>query len=125
MIKMFLFFSHRLSEDQIKEAQDLWKIDIFMYLPNCLQEKWSNIDPSLEEINVNPFTGWIEANAKENDIFLVQGDFGATYNLVKYLKDKDRTVVYSTTQRDCIEQKNKNNTTEIIHQYRHVRFRSY
>lgn len=125
MIKMFLFFSHRLNDEQIQEAKERWSIDIFIYLPQCLQNKWSNINPVEDFIDLSPFIGWIEANAGAKDVFLVQGDFGATFELVTYLKNRNNTVVYSTSERIVKEVVKEDSSIEITHRFKHNRFRLY
>ncbi|MCK9328829.1 MAG: CRISPR-associated protein Csx20 [Candidatus Cloacimonetes bacterium] len=125
MKKIFLFFSHRLNDIQEKELMEKWAIDRYIYLPNCLQYKWSNIDPHILEIDISPFTGWIEANSNSEDIFLVQGDFGATFKLVTFLKLKGNTVIYSTTERVCCESPDNNDGVKITHRYKHIQFREY
>ena len=53
MKKMFLFFSHILTDLQKKEAEEEWGINEFVYLPEDLQRKWSQIDPFSESVDIN------------------------------------------------------------------------
>lgn len=51
MKKMILIFSHKLSDEQKKEAKENWNINEFVSLPEELQNIWSNIDPDLDTLN--------------------------------------------------------------------------
>ena len=45
MKKMFLLFSHKLTEIQREDAIKSLNIETFVSLPEKLQNYWSNVDP--------------------------------------------------------------------------------
>jgi len=130
--KMFLVFSHQLTDEQKKDAEKEFGVKEFVELPNELKQIWSQIDPDYdicalrEEVTV-PIFNFIERNAEEEDIVLVQGDVGACYELVRYLEDEDLdiAVVYATTERDSKEIAQPDGTVKKVSVFKHVRFRRY
>lgn len=124
---MILIFSHKLTDKQIQDAKVNLNIDEFIYLPQDLQNKWSLIDPDLE--NVSSITceikKWIDIVVNTNDYILVQGDFGATYDIVNYCKNKELKAIYSTTKRVAKETVIDGGKIELIHVFEHVRYREY
>jgi len=62
--------------------------------------------------------------ATQGDLLLVQGDFGATYALVRFARTMGMVPLYATTQRQSRETvENGQIKTERI--FVHVRFREY
>ena len=98
-MKMYLLFSHKLTDAQIEDAKKLG-VDEFVYLPEDLQRKFSNIPPELESVKkyAKDFEKFLE-NAKSGDYVLIQGDFGLTCHLVNFAKSKGLIPVYATTKR--------------------------
>ena len=125
--KMLLIFSHKLTDIQIKDAKTNLDVDEFIYLPNELQSIWSNISPYEYDINkeLEGIYEWIDRNSSMGDYILIQGDFGATYQLVNYCKLKDLRPIYSTTKREAIEIKKDDNTIVLSHKVSHIRYREY
>ena len=101
MAKLFLLFSHKLTEDQINDAKESLKADEFVYLPEILQKIWSNINPEggLDKIPLNKICEWLEKEAKKNDFVLIQGDFGATVYSVDFCFKNSLLPIYATTKR--------------------------
>ena len=127
MKKLFLLFSHKLTEQQVADAKKSLGVEKFVYLPTELQKLWSSIPPSLDELNayLTPVVEYIDSYAKSReDIFLVQGDFGACYDIVSYLKDNGFDAYYATTSRKTVEKlvEGKVVKTSV---FEHVRFRRY
>ncbi|WDU84649.1 CRISPR-associated protein Csx20 [Caloramator sp. Dgby_cultured_2] len=83
---MVLLFSHDLTQEQIKEANERFNIEEFIKLPEKLQQKWSNVPPEGEftEIYFDDFKEFIEDNLRKGDFVLIQGDFGATAYMVNW-----------------------------------------
>ena len=125
--KMFLIFSHKLTDIQTADAKSGLGVEKFIYLPNELQSIWSNIDPHAEYIDdkLKGIIKWIDKNANKNDYVLIQGDFGATYQLVEYCKAKGLRPIYSTTEREAVETREENNSLMLGHRVSHVRYREY
>jgi hypothetical protein len=123
-MKMYLLFSHKLTDAQIKDAKKLG-VDEFVYLPDDLQRKFSNVPPELESIKeyAKDFEKFLE-NAKSGDYVLIQGDFGLTCHLVNFSKSKGLIPVYATTKRISKDIK-KDGKVVKISEFKHIRFRKY
>ncbi len=132
MSKLFLIFSHKLTAEQITDAQISLNTAEFIYLPNDLQQIWSNISPYKEDItnDIQMIYRFViqnddsEQKNKKNYI-LIQGDFGATYYLVNQFINTNIIPVYSTTERQVIEEKINENETKKTVVFKHVKFRNY
>ncbi len=122
---MILLFSHTLSAEQIEDAKK-WGIYSFLSLPNALQDTWSNISPDLEDVTLvlEEIKIYVEKNSKKGDFVLVQGDFGASYHMVNYVKTLGLIPVYATTKRVVEEyfEEDKSIKKSI---FEHRRFRKY
>lgn len=126
MRKMLLLFSHRLSEEQIKDAKEKFDVDEFISLPNDLQNIWSNISPdinSLKEVLI-PIKEFIKTESELNDIVLIQGDFGAVYSMVNFCQDLRLIPIYATTKR-VVEEYLVDNKLIKESVFEHRRFRKY
>ena len=123
-MKMYLLFSHELTDAQIEDAKKLG-VEEFVYLPDDLQRKFSNVPPELESIKeyAKDFEKFLE-NAKSGDYVLIQGDFGLTCHLVNFSKSKGLIPVYATTKRISKDIK-KDGKVVKISEFKHIRFRKY
>ena len=127
MKKMILLFSHTLTQAQRQEAQEYFEVKEFLSLPQELQAIWSNISADEENITLllAPIKEFLSLHAKRDDIVLIQGDFGAVYNLVNFAKELNLKPLYATTQRrtqEYINEKGENVKKSI---FEHRRFREY
>ena len=124
-MKMFVIFSHKLTQSQIEDAKTNLKVDSFLYLPKELQKLWSNIDVN-EDINrfLLPIKEFILKNYEDGDVILIQGEFGATYNLVTFCKERGFKAVYATTLRDSKEVI-KGDKVEKISYFSHISYEEY
>jgi len=125
-MKMFLFFSHKLTDEQIKDAKENLGISEFVYLPEDLQYKFSNVPPEIEDIKEysRDFKEFLKNNAKKDDYVLIQGDFGVVFQIVEFCKENSLKAVYSTTKRIAKEKKVEGKIVKIS-EFKHVRFRKY
>jgi len=125
--KMFLIFSHALTQQQIKQAKEKFNISEFISLPQNLQQIWSGIDPDIESLKetLEPICEFLKYSAKKDDVVLVQGDFGAVCIVVRFSQENDLLPVYATTKRNVVEyvDKNSQNVKKSIFEFR--RFREY
>ena len=121
-MKMYLLFSHKLTNAQIEDAKKLG-VDEFIYLPEDLQRKFSNVPPELENIKeyAKDFEKFLE-NAKSGDYVLIQGDFGLTCHMVNFSKSKGLIPVYATTKRISKDMK-KDGKIIKVSEFKHIRFR--
>ena len=125
-MRMFLLFSHKLTEEQIKDAKENLGVNEFIYLPKDLQEKFSNIPPEIEDIKKYSkiFINYLKDNAKKDDYILIQGDFGVVFNVVEFCKENNLIALYSTTKRISKEKKVDGKVIKVS-EFKHVRFRKY
>ena len=123
--KALLLFSHQLTENQEKELVENFKVKKIVSLSSELQEMWSNV--SIKENykeNQEKIKKYIEENFNENDVMLVQGNWGYTYNIVKWSIEKRLVPVYSYTERNVEEIKDGENVKKISY-FKHVKFIEY
>ena len=125
-MKMFLIFSHKLTNEQIKDAKENLGVDEFVYLPQKLQEKFSNVPPEIDDIKEYSldFMEFLNQNAKKDDFVLIQGDFGVVFWVVEYCKQNNLKAVYSTTKR-IVKEKNIEGKVVKISEFQHIKFRFY
>ena len=123
--KALLLFSHQLTENQEKELVENFKVKKIVSLSSELQKMWSNV--SIKENykeNLEKIKKYIEENFNENDVMLVQGNWGYTYNIVKWSIEKKLVPVYSYTERNVEEIKDGENVKKISY-FKHVKFIKY
>lgn len=127
MKKMILLFSHRLTDEQISDAEKMHGIANFLYLPEDLQKIWSGVDPvgELPVDRLDLVIDWIKAEAEPGDYVLIQGDFGSVFYLVEYCLSTRLIPLYSTTKRESIEVAEEGGVVKKTLSFRHVNFRKY
>jgi len=127
MKKLFLIFSHKLTDEQIYEAENDLGVNNIVCLPENLQKLWSIVSPegelSLERLKM--ITDWIKENADENDLILIQGEYGSTYYFVDFAFNIGLTPIYSTSKRVYSEKANGDGSVKREHIFKHVNFRKY
>ncbi|WP_418179167.1 CRISPR-associated protein Csx20 [Aliarcobacter lanthieri] len=126
MKKMFLLFSHKLTQIQKDDAIKSFGIKEFIYLPENLQELFSNIPSDIDSLKeyINPIKGFLKEYSKKDDIVIIQGDFGATFILVNFAKSLGLKPVYATTKR-VIQEFEENGKMIKKSIFEHRRFREY
>lgn len=124
-IKLYTIFSHILSAEQRTDAREQFAVSEVVEFSDKLLKLWSNIPANKEKIKplLEPLWEHLK-DIKKDDYVLVQGDFGATYIVVEWVKSQGATAIYATTQRDTVEkiEKGKSIKTSI---FSHVRYRIY
>ena len=123
--KVLLLFSHQLTENQAKELMEDFEVKKILNLPTELQEMWSNV--SIKENymeNLEKIKKYIENNFNKDDVMLIQGNWGYTYNLVKWSIENDLIPVYSYTERNVEEIKYGENVKKISY-FKHIKFIKY
>ena len=126
MKKLFLLFSHTLTEEQVEDAKNSFGVEAFVELPLELQNLWSNVPSDLEEVSayLEPLKIYLKEQSSTDDVVLIQGDFGATYSMVNSVKSLGLKAVHATTKRDVIE-KTIDDKVVKTSVFKHVRFRVY
>lgn len=100
--RLILLFSHQLTPQQSKDAKETLQCNKIIYLTDELLYKWQNITP---ETDIQIFKDFLIENAKIGDYVLIQGEWGTTYNMVNFAKEKNMIPIYSSTARKVIEEK--------------------
>jgi hypothetical protein len=123
MKKLFVLMNHNILDSQIKEAKEALNIGEIIILSN---EAWANVDPLKNSIlsDVAQYKNRLLNESSRGDYLLVQGDFGATYNMVCFAFKHELIPIYATTQRKAYERITEGKiitTREFIH----ARFRLY
>jgi hypothetical protein len=95
--------------------------------PDPVQTLWECVPPDLPAIEdyLAPVKDWLTEQAGCGDFLLVQGDFGATYLMVRYAFDRGLIPVYSTTERQVFEDRLPDGRVKAMHAFSHRRFRKY
>lgn len=126
MKQLFLYFSHKLTQEQIVDAKKSLEIEEFIYLPENLQKLWSNVPPELKYLNsyIAPLKDFLKQYANKGDYVLVQGDFGVSCQIINFAKSLELVPIYSTTKRNVTE-KLVNGKVVKVSQYQHIIFRNY
>lgn len=123
MKTLFILMNHALTPEQEEDARENLKIMKFI---NIADAKWSDIDPFEKSVLniVNIYKDRLMQQASTGDVLLVQGDFGATYNMIKFAKNMGLTVVYATTNR-IVSEYIENGKVVTKREFKHARFREY
>ena len=125
-MKIFLFFSHELTSIQIDDIQNNLKCNEIIKLPQNLQEIWSNVNPYIvENEKIDQLRDFLKNNAKLGDFVLIQGEWGLVYKMVTYSKQLRLRPIYSTTERKCTQEKQRDGTVKNVHYFKHIRFKEY
>lgn len=123
--KALLVFSHQLTENQEKELIEEYEVKEIENLPEELQNMWSNVSIEKDyEKNLEKIKEFIKKNFNEGDIILIQGNWGYTYNLVKWSIENGLVPVYSYTKRN-VEEVKDGETVKKISYFKHVKFIKY
>ncbi len=123
MKTLFTLINHTLTSEQEEDARKNLNVDKFI---NITDARWSDIDPSGKSVIkfVEAYKDKLKKQAKVGDVLLVQGDFGATYNMIRFAKNMGLIAVYATTNRIVSEQV-ENGKVVIKREFKHARFREY
>lgn len=126
MPHLHLLFNHALTPDQERDARTSWGVDTIVSLPQALQNLWSAIPPELDALDtyLAPIIEHLDREARERDLLLVQGDFGATYIVVRYALERSLVPLYATTRRESVDEVVEGKVVKRS-LFSHVRFRTY
>ena len=118
-----MLMNHALTQEQEEDARKNLDVGKFVNIADAM---WSDIDPSEKSVIkiVEIYKDRLRSQAKAGDVLLVQGDFGATYNMIRFAKSMGLIVVYATTNRIVSEQV-ENGKAVIKREFKHARFREY
>ena len=125
--RLFLIFNHDITGIQEEDAKQSLGVDTLVDLPPDMKRIWSDIPPGLKEIGgyLQPVMDWLGEHAEEGDFVLIQGDFGACYLMVRFCFENGLVPIYSTTEREAMEEYLKDGSIRLNHLFRHKKFRRY
>lgn len=123
MKKMFVLINHNLTEEQKDQALKVFGVEDII---NIADDAWSNISPSDENILyvLNGYKKELMLEAEAGDILLVQGDFGATYNMINFAKNIGIKTIYATTKR-AVQELIIDGKSVTRREFKHEKFREY
>ena len=120
MPKLINITNHRLTSEQVHDANKSLNVTTIIEMPKYLKDKWGAIPTDINAVSLDefltPFKNYIDDISEKNDYLFIMGESGATFNLCLYAHKKGRIAIHSTTRRE-----NKNDLTI----YSHIRFREY
>jgi hypothetical protein len=124
---LILLFNHRVTPDQENDARENLGISKVVEPPDELRQLWGNVPPDLADLGgyLKPIEEWLAAHSAPGDYVLTQGDFGATYLMVKSAFKQGLIPIYSTTQREAAEEIQVDGSVKLIRRFRHKQFRKY
>ena len=125
--RFFVIFNHTLTETQAADAWNRFGSERVVSLPQHLQALWRQVPADLEGIDgyLAPLKDWLTQEARAGDYVLIQGDFGATWIMVNHAFALGLVPVYSTTERQAEETVAADGAVQLVHHFRHRRFRRY
>ena len=123
MKTLFTLINHTLTSEQEEDARKNLNINKSIHIADAT---WSDIDPSEKSVIkiVEIYKYRLRLQAKAGDVLLVQGDYGATYNMIRFAKNMGLIAVYATTNRIVSEQV-ENGKVVIKREFKHAKFREY
>lgn len=124
---LILLFNHTLTPVQEADARHSLGVARFVQPPEDIRHLWANLPPTVESLAacLGPVEAWVKQVADPKDFILIQGDFGATCFMVRESLEMGLIPVYSTTERQAVEELQPDGTIKLTHHFRHVRFRRY
>jgi hypothetical protein len=126
--KALLFlFNHSATEDQLSDARHSLGVNRFIEPPADIQKLWRKVPPELESIAtyLEPVQNWLVGQGAKGDFALIQGDFGATFLMVRFALNSGLVPLYSTTDRRVTEHHDPDGSVHLVHTFKHHRFRKY
>lgn len=120
---MFVLINHNLTEEQKDQALKTFGIEDIV---NITDDAWSSINPSDENIlcALSAYKKELMLEANAGDVLLVQGDFGATYNMINFAKNIGLKTIYATTKR-VVQELIMDGKSVTKREFKHEKFREY
>jgi hypothetical protein len=124
---LFLLLNHPLTSDQEADARESLGVGGIVEPPDRVRDLWAKVPPEIPTLDEHlaPVRAWLREHARPGDPVLIQGDFGATWLMVRFALETGLVPVYSTTRRSAVQEPQPDGSVRLIHHFRHVRFRNY
>ncbi len=122
-----MIFNHRITSLQGQDASQSLGVDRITDLPPDLKSMWQQIPPDLTGIGnyLKPIKEWLKGHTAKGDYVLIQGDFGACFMMVNFALEQGLIPVYSTTEREAVEEHGDDGSIKLTHRFKHRIFRRY
>jgi len=127
MSNLILLFNHTITKVQRKDALQRLGVKKIIEPPPEISAIWSCLPPGDTALVpvLEPVVSWLDATASAGDYVLVQGDFGACFLMARYCMEQGCIPIYSTTERQAVEEQLEDGTVRLTHRFSHVCFRKY
>jgi len=124
--KLYLIFNHVMTPEQEADAFEYFGVSEIVPLPDDLKPIWGNIPPDVLSLGeyLEPIFDWVRS-FEPKSIVLVQGEAGATFEVVNLAITLGHAPVYATTKREVVEEHLPDGSVQKRAVFRHVRFRPY
>lgn len=124
---LFLIFNHEITPVQESDARGSLGVQQIINMPPDLKGLWRQIPPALTKIDhyLEPVKSWLVEQAAESDFVLIQGDFGACFMMVNFAFEIGLIPIYSTTEREAVEEQQSDGAVKLVHNFKHQSFRKY
>lgn len=121
----YTLLNHEPTPEQREDLRSHWEAEIVLPSEE-VKYAWASIPPEGEITAslLEPFFRWVK-EAPEGSFLWVQGEYGATYQMVRFALQRGLVPIYATTRRDVIEEKQPDNSVVKRVVFRHVQFRRY
>ncbi len=123
---LYVLINHTLFAEQVSDAYKHLGVDEIAYFPEEALKVWGNISPHVNYIKdkLYPIYDYMNKTCEEGDYLLVQGDSGATFQVVQKALSLKLIPVYATTKRQAVEKfvDGKSIKTSV---FKHVMYRKY
>lgn len=123
---LYLLFNHKLTSEQEEDAYLNLGVERIVYLPDSLLAIWKNISPKKRYLKdlLYPIYSYMYSRCTKGDYILIQGDSGATYQVVQKAFSLKLKPIYATTERKAVE-KNVEGKNIKTSEFEHVIYREY
>lgn len=123
--KVLALISHQILPEQEQELINIFKIGEIKFLPENLQQIWSNVlyDDNYYT-NLNEIIDYMLSILNEEDYVIVQGNWGYVYKLVEEAKKNKIIPLYAFSIRDSSEEIINGEVVKIT-KFRHQCFVEY
>ncbi len=127
MHTLIVLFNHTLTAEQKKAAEKELGATRIVLPPENISGLWAAVPPQLGGLSgyLEPVRQWLDEVVEPGDHVLVQGEFGATWLMIRHVMRLRGVPVYSTTMRQAREKHLPDGTVVVQHVFAHVRFREY
>lgn len=125
MKKSFCLLNHPLTQNQLTELKEKFSAEEIIYPSEELSKKWGQI-PATQDLDMGlilDVTDWL-SSANQNDVLIVQGEFGSTFMIVDYALKKNLIPVHAVTKRVAQESR-EGEIVKRQYVFEHVCFRRY